>query len=374
MDDLKDRLEKAKEFFKNEDYEEAEELYRECLNELRAQGEEADSIFLVKSLVGLGGALREQLIFKEAIPFYEEAFRLDPKSKKAVEGLANSYRGLKNWDKSREYSLVLLSLQPDDYLVMTRIADAYRKQRDYKNAEHYYVAALEINPKNKFALMGLGDLYYKNKKYNKALSNWKKLLEINPKFINILTMVGNIYRIWKQYDKAIEYYQRAAELQPDNFYALYGIADSLRGKGRYKDSIKYWNKILRNEPENERIMTRLGDCYIRVGKFKKAEEAYAKVLENSHSRFATIGMIRVKMELGEQDAAVEFCRQYLSKNSGDSRVVLLLAKIYEEMGEHEKSTEIYEENKHVFKDKKEFTSRLASSTIESFEDAIDELD
>ncbi|OHD57856.1 MAG: hypothetical protein A2014_11380 [Spirochaetes bacterium GWF1_49_6] len=67
-------------------------------------------------------------------------------------------------------------------------------------------------------------------------------------------------------------------------------------------------------------------------------------------------------------------REYLTRFPNDQRVVLLLAKIYEEWGQGDKALEVFELYNSVFKDKKEFMSRLASSTIEHFKSSIEELD
>jgi len=371
MINIKDEFEKARNLYKQQEYEETERVYNTILTELKSSGE-TNSPQVVEALQGIGDCQREQLYFEEAIPYFKDILKLDKNNKKALLGLADSYRGLKDWDKALEFWFEVLKIDPNDYLVTTRIADAYRKKNDYINAEKYYLMSLDMNPKNKFALMGIGDLYYKNKKFNKALEYWKTLLEINPKFINILTMVGNIYRTWKQFDKAIGYYQKAIEIDRNNFYALYGIADSLRGKKSFRDAIKYWKKILSKEPNNDRIQTRLADCYLKIGKIDEAEKIYLEVMATTSNKYTMIGLIRIHIERKEWDMAIDMSNDYLKKNPNDARVVLLLAKIYEDTGQREKTAEVYEKYSAVFNDKKEFTSKLASSTIESFQNDIGE--
>jgi tetratricopeptide (TPR) repeat protein len=371
MVDLKEQFEQAKSLFKQQDYEESEKIYTTILKEIR-DNKPVDKNLEMDALQGVGDCLREQLYFEEAIPYYEDIIKLSKDNKKAMLGMADSYRGLKDWDKAMEFWFTLLKLDPHDYLVATRIADAYRKKNDFANSEKYYLISLDLNSKNKFALMGVGDLYYKHKKYNRALEYWKQLLEINPKFINILTMVGNIYRTWKQYDKAIDYYQKALEIDRNNFYALYGIADSLRGKKRFRDAIKYWKKILSKEPSNDRILTRLGDCYIKIGKVDDAEVIYHDVLKTSSNKYAMIGLIRIQIDKKDWENSITMCLEYLNKHPNDARLVLLLAKIYDDSGQKDKTMEVYDKYSSIFNDKKEFTSKLASSTIESFQNDIEE--
>lgn len=366
-----EELEKARSLYRQKEYEDSEKIFSSVMETLKASNIKDENL-LIEAYQGVGDCLREQLYFEEAIPYYNDILKIAKDKKRAMTGLADSYRGLKDWDKAMEYWFTILKLDPKDYLITTRVADAYRKKNDFANSEKYYLMSLELNPKNKFALMGLGDLYYKHKKYNRALEYWKQLLDINPKFINILTMVGNIYRTWKQFDKAIDYYQKALEIDHNNFYALYGIADSLRGKKRFRDAIKYWKKILGKEPDNDRILTRLGDCYIKIGKVDEAEEVYRQVLKESSNKYAMIGLIRIHVDRKDWDKSTEMCSDYLGKFPNDTRVVLLLAKIYDDSGHKEKTMEVYEKYSSVFSDKKEFTSRLASSTIESFQNEIEE--
>ncbi len=169
MEELRKLLEGAKKLYRSEDYEEAEEIYKDIAEKLEGQDNPEAVEIRVKALAGIGGCLREQLFFDEAIPYYEAAMKLDPENSKVLIGLADSYRGLKDWDKAMDFWKQALDLQPDDYLIITRIGDAYRKKMDFGNAEKYYLRALALNPRNKFALMGIGGLNYKHKKYDKAL-------------------------------------------------------------------------------------------------------------------------------------------------------------------------------------------------------------
>ncbi|MGA2141302.1 MAG: tetratricopeptide repeat protein, partial [Brevinematales bacterium] len=163
MINIKEEFEKARDLYKQQEYEDTEKIYNNILSELKNTGE-GESPEAIEALQGIGDCQREQLYFEEAIPYFKDILKIDGKNKKAILGIADSYRGLRDWDRALEYWFTVLKIDPNDFLVTTRIADAFRKKNDFVNAEKNYLMSLDLNSKNKFALMGLGDLYYKNKK------------------------------------------------------------------------------------------------------------------------------------------------------------------------------------------------------------------
>lgn len=321
----------------------------------------------------LGTAYRKSLLFEEAVKIFEKILAMDPNNKKALLGLADSWRGLKNWEKALEVWKKYIELEPKDSLVITRMGDAYRKLKDYQKAEECYLKAIELNSKNKFALMGIGDMFYKLEEFDKALIYWEKLVDIRPNTLNVLTMIGNIYRRKKMFSKAVAYYQRALGVDYENFYALYGIADALRGMGQFKESLKYWIRLAEKYPDNPKILTRLGDILLRVNKENEAEVAFNKALEAGYSKYALIGLAKIKTKRKEYQQAIDICNSLMKQHPDDVRIVLLLGEIYEAMGLKKNAEALYKSSLQRFKNNRELTTRLSRLYIKSFEDSIEKV-
>lgn len=327
----------------------------------------------VELLYLLGTAYRKSLMFEEAINVFNKLLSIDPNNKKALLGLADSWRGLKNWEKALEVWNKYIQLEPKDSLVITRMGDAYRKLKNYQKAEECYIKAIELNSKNKFALMGIGDMFYKLEEFDKALIYWEKLIEIRPNTLNVLTMIGNIYRRKRFFSKAVAYYQRALGVDYENFYALYGIADALRGMGQFKESLKYWIRLAEKYPDNPKILTRLGDTLLKVNKDSEAEVAFNKALEAGYSKYALIGLAKIKTKRKEFQQAIDICNSLMKQHPEDIRIVLLLGDIYESMGLKKNAEALYKTSLQRFKNNKELTSRLSRLSLKSFEDSIEKV-
>lgn len=321
----------------------------------------------------LGTAYRKSLLFEEAIEVFEKLLKVDPNHKKALLGLADAWRGLKRWDKSLEYWEKYIELEPSDSLVITRMGDAYRKLKNFTKAEECYVKAIELNEKNKFALMGIGDMFYKLEDYDKALYYWERLVDIRPNTLNVLTMLGNIYRRKKKFSKAVAYYQRALGVDYENFYALYGIADALRGMGHFKDSLRYWIRLAEKYPDNPKILTRLGDTLLRLNKDNEAEVAFNKALEVGYSKYAFIGLAKIKMKRKEYQQAIDIVNSLMKQHPDDVKIVLLLGDIYEDMGLKKNAEALYKSALQRFKNNKDIVSRLSKLSIKIFEDSTEKI-
>ncbi|MCX8028966.1 MAG: tetratricopeptide repeat protein [Brevinematales bacterium] len=361
---VEDLIKKASELLEQKQYSSVISLIEENI-----KGNENNTELLLL----LGTAYRKSLMFEDAINIFEKLLQIDPTHKKGLLGLADSWRGLKNWEKALSVWEMYLKIDPKDSLVITRMGDAYRKLKNYQKAEEYYLKAIELNNKNKFALMGIGDMFYKLEEFDKALTYWEKLVEIRPNTLNVLTMIGNIYRRKKIFSKAVGYYQRALGVDYENFYALYGIADSLRGMGQLKESLKYWIRLAEKYPDNPKILTRLGDTLLRINKENEAEVAFNKALETGYSKYALIGLVKIKAKRKEYQQAIEICNSLMKQHPDDIRIVTLLGDIYESMGLKKNAEALYKSALQRFKNNKELTSRLSKLSLKNFEDSIEKV-
>ena len=121
--------------------------------------------------------------FKQAIPYYEKALKINSKDYEPIYGLGECYYFLK----------------------------------EYKKAIDYYEKALKINSKHYESAYGLGNCYQRLNEYKKAIDCYEKALVLaKPVFSRATEKIGDCYRSLKDYKKAIEYYQKALKQEPNN--------------------------------------------------------------------------------------------------------------------------------------------------------------
>jgi tetratricopeptide (TPR) repeat protein len=194
-------------------------------------------------------------------------------------------RALEIWE---EY----LTQDDQNITVLTRVADAYRKVRNFHKSKETYLRVLEMEADNPYALIGLGHLHYDFKEFRDALHYWERMVEVHRDNVDIrvLTSIGNCHRKLKTYEDGIYFFNRALDKQPDNFYALFGMADCYRGLGNSQKSLDYWNRILEKDPNNKGYLDPGRDAYRQLADYDNAEDHYKRALEIEFDMYAVIGM------------------------------------------------------------------------------------
>jgi len=223
--------------------------------------------------------------------------------------------------------------------VLTRVADAYRKVRDFRKSKAIYLRVLEMETDNPYALIGLGHLHYDFKEYKDALGFWQRMVDLQGDDVDIrvLTSIGNCYRKLKQFELGVPYFEKALRKEPDNFYALFGLADCHRGMGTQGQSLDFWNRILDKDPHNKVIVTRAGDAYRSMGEYDKAADYYERALNIEFDVYAVLGLAVIARMQGKYQDAIISLRKLIQNDSKNYRLYIELAECYKATGERQKA-------------------------------------
>ena len=248
----------------------------------------------------------------------------------ALFGLADCYKALNQFTKAIQIWEQYLKHDDKNITVLTRVADAYRKIRIFKRSKEIYLKVLELENTNPYALIGLGHLHYDYKEYREALHYWTRMYNQNHDScdIRVLTSLGNCHRKLKTYEEGIPYFNKALERDPVNFYALFGMADCYRGLNRQKESIYFWNKILDIDPQNKVILTRAGDAYRNIAEFAKAKDYYEKALDIDFDIYAALGLALLCKDEGKYEEAIERLKSLIRDDRKNYRLYVDLAECY----------------------------------------------
>jgi tetratricopeptide (TPR) repeat protein len=228
-----------------------------------------------------------------------------------------------------------LQHESDNVTILTRVADTYRKVKNFDRSRELYARVLEIEPSNAYALIGLGHLYYDFKEYETALQYWRAMYERSGENVDIrvLTSMGNCYRKLKRFREGRQLFEEALSKQPHNFYALYGMADCCRGMGLQSESLRYWNRILERDSSNKVILTRAGDAYRQMGEFEAAEQYYKTALNIEYDVYAIVGLAIIHRERGDTDQAIRSLESLMQQEPRNARLYIELSKCHTVRGD-----------------------------------------
>ena len=119
----------------------------------------------------------------EAIPFYMEVLKLNPKHVKTKINLGVMYMNLTPPDSETALALFLQVYNDDknNFEANNNLGNVYLLKEDYLNAILYYQNALKVDSKNLDARSNLSRAYAKNGQYDKAKESYTELLRLNSK-------------------------------------------------------------------------------------------------------------------------------------------------------------------------------------------------
>lgn len=177
-----DQVQKALQHEKNQQYDEAEVIYRDILKS------EPDHVEAARLLAGI--AVRHDQ-HREALVFLEHALELAPDYARALVDLANVQRHLEQYAEAEATARRVVELGPE-------------------KPEAYMLLA---------AMIGAAD------RHEEAIAGYEKVLELAPKKAGAMCAMAHHLKTIGRRDDAIEQYRACIATQPDNAEAYWSLAN-----------------------------------------------------------------------------------------------------------------------------------------------------
>lgn len=183
----------------------------------------------------LAGAYVELDDYKNAIPNYKKAIKLDPLPG-TYNNLGNSLNELKEYEKAIE--MYKMSIQIDSHsLAYGNLARTYLKLKKYENAKLNYSKAIEFNQTDYQLYNGLATSYVLLDDFQNAEINYLKALDLEPDSVSVNNNLGNVYSVVLDYEKAKKYHRIALNLSPNNEVAITALVELNLREDSYNDII-----------------------------------------------------------------------------------------------------------------------------------------
>ena len=299
-----------------------------------------------------GESYRIKLYYRDALPEYEKAVKLDSSFAMAYcriadlqNGFGDSILARQNIEKAmslfpkitkREQLLIQITntnlgkdeyawnnyveeygkLYPDDLMTHVFQAAHYMGLREYDKAITEYQKIIDKEPGYALAYNMLGYLNYYARNYDEALSSIKKYSIIAGQQANPHDSYGEILMYLGRYDEAIKEFETANKIKPDLDFVLDHLARVNREIGRYRDAIGYFERakeFARNEAFAARAEEQIAYTMYLRGESQQALDILNN-LYSEHPEWYSIPTYRgvVAADMGKYDIAQE-CVDYLTK-------------------------------------------------------------
>ena len=334
-----------------------------------------------------GNVLKDLEQLKAAVESYDKAIELKPDYAEAYSNRGNALKGLGQLKAAVESCEKAIEFKPDYAEAYSNRGNALKELGQLKAAVESYDKAIELNPDYVNAYSNRGIALQELGQLKAAVESYKKATELQPDYTEAYNNRGNALKDLGQLKEAVESYDKAIDLKPDlaEAYSNRGIA--LKGLGQLKAAVESYEKAIKLKPDLAEAYSNRGNALKELGQLKAAVESYDKAIElkpDYVNAYSNRGI--ALQELGQLKAAVESyakaidlkpdyaeayrnistLKEYTpddvqielmeglftdSEPSESDRMHLCfaLAKVYEDLGEYDKSFKYLDEANHIRK-------------------------
>jgi tetratricopeptide (TPR) repeat protein len=294
-------LERGKEYFAQESYDKA---LVELKNVLQIDPKDAEAYYL------LGKVEEQKENWQQAFGNYSRAVELNPNHTNALYKLGLVYYLTGDTGKASEKVDEILKIQPNNLYGRTLRAAIMYKKGDKNGAIRETEKILTEDPSLVEAINSLSSIYVKMGDQDKAIEVLDKGIVVNPKNIPLRLQLAGMLSEKKETRRAEEVLQEIISLQPGKlthrlslaaFYAQHKLDDKVE---------KVLRDAVQSDPEDPNRYFILADFLVKHAKADKAEEELRSAIKAHPKNYRIrLGLSRLYESMGETDKSVQTYRE-----------------------------------------------------------------
>jgi serine/threonine protein kinase len=337
---------------------------------------------------GINLLRRDQVSADEALPFFQKALELDPRSALTYAGLAEAQlqkfqRGYgQQWlDLAAQSVAKAQSLNADSAPVLLAAGLLKQQHGWYEQAAQDFGRAVELAPGTAEGWNRLAVAYSSMNRPDEAIATYQKAIQAQPDYYEPYLDFGLFYYSHGQFKEAEQVFRRSTEIAPglakghmdlgvalleqarfeeaerslltavrlqETSQVLTNLGALYYREERFGEAASYFEKSLNVEPPNAVQYADLGDAYRHLGRPEAAEASYrraqviaeSEVVRNPREPFSRARFARLCALLGERGRAEFEIQQALGMGFSNARVLRSAALTYETIGEREKTLQV----------------------------------
>ena len=294
--------------------------------------------------------------YSNAVIFFDQAARLDPKTAAYRKNSGTAYVGAGKKDEAMKVYNALVPVDPklagellDEITKGTTTAASkprtpaetsfykaseFYTAKDYQKALASFQEAMRLKPDYGEASHHLGMTHYQLKEYPQAIAAFENALKMkyaNPHFSHL--WIGDTYYEQKQYAKAITAYQEAIRLKPDYEQAFVRLGNSNYSLKQYTEAVAAFQAAIKIKPNDAVYHTSLGNSYSALKQYDKAVLSYGEAVRLDSKYDYALNMLGVSnYVLKEYPAALAAYERAVKLKPDNAIYQLNLGDTYVELG------------------------------------------
>jgi len=246
---------------------------------------------------------------------------------------------------------------------------------------------LQSYPQSSMVLCVLGAVLQDLGQLEQAVKSFDKALQIKPDYADAYYNRGIALQKLGQLEAAMKSYDKAIQLQPDHADAYHNRGIALQKLGQLKEAVESCDKAIQIRPDFVKAYSNRGNALQDLGQLEEATKSYDKAIQlqpdyadayyNRGNALQDLGQlaeavhsndkaIQIKPDFAKAHYSLSMLKEYQphdaqiglmeslftdSERSESDRIYLCfaLAKVYEDLGEYDKSFDYLEEGNRLRK-------------------------
>ena len=252
---------KGDDFYKRQDYDEAEKMFRKAIS-LKSHSPILDNLH---NLVGL--ALQGEGKFQDALKEFQLAVGINPKSADAYINIgaaqvqiAQKDMSEATLDEARENYERAIALKPNDVRAHNNLGLLWKLQYNPTGAMHEFRQTIEIDPNYLYGHWNLAAELAQQSRFDEALEEYRAALDCTRADRDLALLhihIGNTLRSKASpdggLDEAIAEYRRAVEIDPSHGWTHSSLAAALREQGKLDEAIAEYRAALQSSHADDEV-------------------------------------------------------------------------------------------------------------------------
>jgi adenylate cyclase len=271
------------------------------------------------------GATTEEGYFN-AIRYFEDAIKRDPKFALAYSGIADCYARMadegilspqQGYPKAKEYADRALELDDIAEAHATLGAVMGEYYFDQKGAEKEFKLALSLNPNYGKVCNSYGAHLACMGRLDEAMTEIERAHELNPLGLEVNNCAAAIFNAANQFDKSIRFCQTMFRIDENYYPAHLKLADAYLQQSRFDDAIEVLQRAVVISKGAAMVKARLAFAQSRAGRPEEARKILIELDEDSKKRYTTpMAFALIHCGLGEKDSAIMYLEKAREEHAG----------------------------------------------------------
>lgn len=261
------RLDKAIDFHKAGNYQQAEKLYLEILEAWPEHG---------RGLYLLGLLLSEKGDLTQAAELMAQGLRIDPSSATGHNNLGAIYLRLNRVKPAETSFLLALEQDPNLNEAHINLGSIYQKDGRLPKAEESFRKALNVDPNSAEACVNLGGLLHQQGKLDEAESILRHGILCAPALAFAHNNLGIVLHEKNQLEEAFLAFREAQIIDPEYADAFNNMGSVFRDQRQLDAALACYNKALALDEKWAEAHNNKGAVLQSLGRFDEAEHHFKR--------------------------------------------------------------------------------------------------